>query len=100
MKESRLVLTKITEAKEGPFNVDQFHVRVAGLGELDVSVRLAHPLLQTPAEAEAHFNVELSDVKMTSSAHGMLGQTFRNTAEQLKRPVDANKVEGKGFVDR
>ncbi|CAI5529237.1 unnamed protein product [Closterium sp. Naga37s-1] len=109
---SGLVVTKVAEEKEGPFDVDQFKVRVAGLGELDVRVRVAHPLLQTPTEAEAHFNVELSDVKMTSAAHGVLGQTFRNSPEQLQRavkyshlaallhhPVDVDKAEGKGFLD-
>ncbi|GJP45743.1 hypothetical protein CLOM_g5090, partial [Closterium sp. NIES-68] len=110
--ESGLVVTKIAEEKEGKFDVDQFQVRVLGLGELDVRVRVAHPLLQTPTEAEAHFNVELSDVKMTSAVHGVLGQTFRSTKEQLQRairyshlaallghPVDVDKAEGKGFLD-
>ncbi|CAI5521972.1 unnamed protein product [Closterium sp. Naga37s-1] len=110
--ESRLVVTKVAEEKEGPFDVDQFQVRVAGLGELDVRVRVAHPLLQTPTEAEAHFNVELSDVAITSAVHGVLGQTFRTTPEQLQRavkyshlaallhhPVDVDKAEGKGFQD-
>ncbi|GJP36664.1 hypothetical protein CLOM_g21148 [Closterium sp. NIES-68] len=110
--ESGLVVTKVAEEKEGPFDVDQFQVRVVGLGELDVRVRVAHPLLQTPSEAETHFNVELSDVKMTSAVHGVLGQTFRNSPEQLQRaikyshlaallrhPVDVDKAEGKGFLD-
>ncbi|CAI5477643.1 unnamed protein product [Closterium sp. Yama58-4] len=110
--ESGLVVTKVAEEKEGPFDVDQFQVRVAGLGELDVRVRVAHPLLQTPTEAETHFNVELSDVAMTSSVHGVLGQTFRTSPEQLQRavkyshlaallhhPVDVDKAEGKGFLD-
>ncbi|CAI5947869.1 unnamed protein product [Closterium sp. NIES-64] len=105
-------LKSIAEEKEGPFDVDQFQVRVAGLGELDVRVRVAHPLLQTPTEAEAHFNVELSDVAITSAVHGVLGQTFRTTPEQLQRavkyshlaallhhPVDVDKAEGKGFQD-
>ncbi|CAI5496140.1 unnamed protein product [Closterium sp. Naga37s-1] len=109
---SGLVVTKVAEEKEGPFDVDQFQVRVVGLGELDVRVRVAHPLLQTPAEAETHFNVELSDVNMTSAVHGVLGQTFRNTPEQLQRavkyshlaallhrPVDVDKAEGRGFLD-
>ncbi|CAI5462979.1 unnamed protein product [Closterium sp. Yama58-4] len=109
---SGLVFTKVAEEKEGPFDVDQFQVRVVGLGELDVRVRVAHPLLQTPAEAETHFNVELSDVKMTSAVHGVLGQTFRNTPEQLQRavkyshlaallhhPIDVDKAEGQGFLD-
>ncbi|CAI5528803.1 unnamed protein product [Closterium sp. Naga37s-1] len=109
---SGLVVTKIAEEKEGPFDVDQLQVRVVGLGELDVRVRVVHPLLQTPAEAETHFNVELSDVKMTSAVHGVLGQTFRNTPEQLQRavkyshlaallhhPVDVDKAEGRGFLD-
>ncbi|CAI7814329.1 unnamed protein product [Closterium sp. NIES-54] len=87
-------------------------LRVAGLGELDVRVRVAHPLLQTPTEAEVHFNVELSDVAMTSAVHGVLGQTFKNSPEQLQcavkyshlaallhRPVDVDKAEGKGFLD-
>ncbi|GJP30454.1 hypothetical protein CLOM_g1757, partial [Closterium sp. NIES-68] len=110
--ESGLMVTKVAEEKEGPFDVDQFQVRVVGLGELDVRVRVAHPLLQTPTEAEAHINVELSDVQMTSAVHGVLGQTFRNTPEQLQRaikyshlaallrhPVDVDKPEGKGFLD-
>ncbi|GJP40037.1 hypothetical protein CLOM_g24330 [Closterium sp. NIES-68] len=110
--ESGLVLTKVAEEKEGPFDVDQFQVRVLGLGELDVRTRVAHPLLQTPSEAEAHFNVELSDVKMTPAVHGVLGQTFRNTPEQLQRavkyshlaallhhPVDVDRDEGNGFLD-
>ncbi|CAI7744096.1 unnamed protein product [Closterium sp. NIES-53] len=110
--ESGLVVTKVAEEKEGPFDVDQFQVRVAGLGELNVRVRVAHPLLQTPTEAETHFNVELSDVAMTSAVHGVLGQTFRTTPEQLQRavkyshlaallhhPVDVDKAEGKGFLD-
>ncbi|CAI5492364.1 unnamed protein product [Closterium sp. Naga37s-1] len=108
----QLVVTKVAEAKEGPFDVDQFRVRVAGLAELDVRVRVAHPLLQTPTEAETHFNVELSDVAMTSAVHGVLGQTFRTSPEQLQRavkyshlaallqhPVDVDKAEGKGFLD-
>ncbi|CAI5991207.1 unnamed protein product [Closterium sp. NIES-64] len=108
--ESGLVVTKVAEAKEGPFDMDQFRVRVAGLAELDV--RVAHSLLQTPTEAETHFNVELSDVAMTSAVHGVLGKTFRTSPEQLQRavkyshlaallqhPVDVDKAEGKGFLD-
>ncbi|GJP35522.1 hypothetical protein CLOM_g20032 [Closterium sp. NIES-68] len=110
--ESGVAVTKVAEAKEGPFDVDQFQVRVAGLGELDVRARVAHPLLQTAEEAEAHFNVELSDVAMTSAVHGVLGQTFRSTPEQLQRavkyshlaallhrPVDVDKADGSGFLD-
>ncbi|GJP64938.1 hypothetical protein CLOP_g21872 [Closterium sp. NIES-67] len=107
-----LEVRKVAEAKEGPFDVDQFRVRVRGLGELDVRARVAHPLLQTAEEAEAHFNVELSDVAMTSAVHGVLGQTFRDTPEQLaravkyshlaallRRPVDVDKADGSGFLD-
>ncbi|CAI5480907.1 unnamed protein product [Closterium sp. Yama58-4] len=75
-------------------------------------VRVAHSLLQTPTEVEAHFNVELSNVVISSAVHGVLGQTFRNTPKQLQRavkyshlaallhhPVDVDKAEGKGFLD-
>ncbi|CAI5525507.1 unnamed protein product [Closterium sp. Naga37s-1] len=97
--ESGLVVTKFAEEKEGPFDVDQFQVRVAGLGELDVRVRVAHPLLQTPTEAEAHFNVELSDVAMTSAVHGVLGQTFRSSPEQLQRVVKYSHL-GANFLPK
>ncbi|CAI5532944.1 unnamed protein product [Closterium sp. Naga37s-1] len=87
-------------------------IEIDGQPALDVRVRVAHPLLQMPTEAETHFNVELSDVLMTSAVHGVLGQTFRNSPEQLQRavkyshlaallhhPVDVDKAEGKGFLD-
>ncbi|CAI7804056.1 unnamed protein product [Closterium sp. NIES-53] len=80
---SGLVVTKFTEAKGGLFDVDQFQVHVAELGELNVRMSVAHPLLQTLTEAEAHFNVELSDTAMTSAMHGVLGQTFKSMPEQL-----------------
>ncbi|GJP35457.1 hypothetical protein CLOM_g19980 [Closterium sp. NIES-68] len=110
--EGGLVVSKVAEGREGPFDVDRYTVTIEGVGELDVRMRVAHPLLQTPDEAEAHFNIALTDIVTTPLVHGVLGQTFRDTPEQQSRalrythlssllhhPIAADTEEGRGFLD-
>ncbi|CAI5961722.1 unnamed protein product [Closterium sp. NIES-64] len=110
--EGGVVVTKVAEGREGPFDVDRYTVSLEGVGELDVRMRVAHPLLQTPEEAEAHFNIALTDIVTTPAVHGVLGQTFRDTPEQQSRalrythlsallhhPIAADQEEGRGFLD-
>ncbi|CAI7915233.1 unnamed protein product [Closterium sp. NIES-53] len=99
--EGGVVVSKVAEGREGPFDVDRYTVSLEGVGELDVRMRVAHPLLQTPEEAEAHFNIALTDIV-----------TFRDTPEQQSRalrythlsallhhPIAADQEEGRGFLD-
>ncbi|CAI5528990.1 unnamed protein product [Closterium sp. Naga37s-1] len=110
--EGGVVVSKVAEGREGPFDVDRYTVSLEGVGELDVRMRVAHPLLQTPEEAEAHFNIALTDIVSTRAVHGVLGQTFRDTPEQQSRalrythlsallhhPIAADQEEGRGFLD-
>ncbi|CAI6011763.1 unnamed protein product [Closterium sp. NIES-65] len=103
--EGGVVVTKVAEGREGPFDVDRYTVSLEGVGELDVRMRVAHPLLQTPEEAEAHFNIALTDIVTTPA-------TFRDTPEQQSRalrythlsallhhPIAADQEEGRGFLD-
>ncbi|CAI5532665.1 unnamed protein product [Closterium sp. Naga37s-1] len=96
--------------KEGPFDVDYYMLTIDGLISLDLRLRVAHPKLQTPTDAEAHINVGIAELEHTEEIHGVLGQTYRADHTQraadfqrliasLHRPISADGVEGKGFLD-
>ena len=96
--------------KTGPFDVDSFSLKIAGLLDLSVRMRVANPLLPAPPDAEAHSNLGINEVKRTEAIHGVLGQTYRKDhAERaakyselsalLKAPVVADAASGKGFLD-
>lgn len=96
--------------KEGPYDVDYYKVKINGLAAMDVRLRVAHPLLQTPADAEAHINVGLTDLEYTEEVHGVLGQTYRADHEQravnfqrlvaaMHQPISADGPNGAGFLD-
>ncbi|CAI5951096.1 unnamed protein product [Closterium sp. NIES-64] len=98
------------EEKEGPFDVDYYLLTIDGLVSLDLRLRVAHPKLQTPTEAEAHINVGIAELEHTDEIHGVLGQTYRADHSQravdfqrliasLHRPISADSAEGKGFLD-
>ncbi|CAI5948503.1 unnamed protein product [Closterium sp. NIES-65] len=55
---------------------DEFHLTIDGLVDMGILARLAHPLMQTATEAQAHFNVHIARLNHTSGIHGVLGQTF------------------------
>ncbi|CAI5927948.1 unnamed protein product [Closterium sp. NIES-64] len=96
--------------KEGPFDVDYYLLTIDGLISLDLRLRVAHPKLQTPSDAEAHINVGIAELEHTDAIHGVLGQTYRDDHAQraadfqkliasLHRPISADGAEGQGFLD-
>ncbi|CAI5513170.1 unnamed protein product [Closterium sp. Naga37s-1] len=96
--------------KEGPFDVDYYLLTIDGLISLDLRLRVAHPKLQTPSDAEAHINVGIAELEHTDAIHGVLGQTYRDDHSQratdfqkliasLHRPISADGAEGQGFLD-
>ncbi|CAI5491099.1 unnamed protein product [Closterium sp. Naga37s-1] len=96
--------------KEGPFDVDYYLLSIDGLITLDLRLRVAHPKLQTPTEAEAHINVGIAELEHTEEIHGVLGQTYRadhaaraadfqRLVASMHRPISADGAEGEGFLD-
>ncbi|CAI5514304.1 unnamed protein product [Closterium sp. Naga37s-1] len=55
--------------KEGPFDVDYYMLTIDGLISLDLRLRVAHPKLQTPTDAEAHINVGIAELEHTEEIH-------------------------------
>ncbi|CAI5517687.1 unnamed protein product [Closterium sp. Naga37s-1] len=91
---------------------DEFHLTIDGLVDMGISARLAHPLMQTATEAQAHFNVHIARLNHTSGIHGVLGQTFRAEESRkvrslryrlltrlLREPVEVESESGRGFLD-
>ena len=96
--------------KTGPFDTDVFTLKIDGLLDMSVRMRVANPLLQSPTDAEAHFNLGINEVERTEAIHGVLGQTYRmdhaaraekysEISALLKAPVIADAESGKGFLD-
>ena len=98
--------------KLGLYDVEHFIADVAGVAKLHLRMRVVHKKLQAPDDAEAHFNIEVVELKQTPRVHGVLGQTFRSTDEQVRKalkyselaellhaPVRADGETGKGFLD-
>ncbi|GJP35450.1 hypothetical protein CLOM_g19976 [Closterium sp. NIES-68] len=71
-----VVIRKVEEDEDGPFDVDTYEIALEGLGKVYVTMRVAHPVLQTPEEAEAHFAIRLAEFKTTSASRGVLGQAL------------------------
>ncbi|CAI5534124.1 unnamed protein product [Closterium sp. Naga37s-1] len=105
-----LTFTFVGIESGGAFVKDVYRVTIAGLLEMEIKLRVAHPLLQTPEDAETHINVAFDAVEATNQVHGIMGQTYRegrakramdyNTlAHALGRPVAADAAEGAGFLD-
>ncbi|CAI5487612.1 unnamed protein product [Closterium sp. Naga37s-1] len=110
LKLAGLELTFVGVQMRGPMEVDAYHVSIPGLIELDVKLRVAHPLLQTADDAEAHINLAFQHVEATKDIHGVMGQTYRPGREQramdytalsalLHRPVAVDSEQGAGFLD-
>ncbi|CAI5485267.1 unnamed protein product [Closterium sp. Naga37s-1] len=94
----------------GGFVKDVYRVTIAGLLDMEIKLRVAHPLLQTPDDAEAHINVAFDGVEATEQVHGIIGQTYREGREKramdyntlahaLGHPIAADAAEGAGFLD-
>ncbi|GJP41250.1 hypothetical protein CLOM_g916 [Closterium sp. NIES-68] len=98
------------KAGRGFFDVDAYHLKIEGLIEMGIKLRVAHPLLQTKDDAEAHLNVHFEHIYRTDDIHGIMGQTYRdgrekraldyNTLSQvIGRPIAADGPSGAGFLD-
>lgn len=107
-----LSLEAIGFGKHGPYDMDQYRLTLPGLLSASLKLRAAHPLLQTPDDAFIHFNMHLESFQASPHVHGVLGQTFRNSASQmvkaleyqlltqlLRSPVAADGSSGNGFLE-
>ena len=107
-----LTLRLVAVDDQGPFEVERYEVEVDGLLKFTLKARVAHPLLQSPDDAEVHFNIEVAELKRTERVHGVLGQTYQTTQGQARKaldysmlnrilhaPVRADGETGKGFLD-
>ncbi|CAI5508713.1 unnamed protein product [Closterium sp. Naga37s-1] len=110
LSNKRLVLSFVGQEKTGPFDMDVYTLRLENLLELELKLRAAHPLLQTPEDAQVHINLMFVDSNPSSEVHGVMGQTYRSGREQrtmeysrlaalLHHPVSVDGEEGKGFLD-
>ncbi|CAI5938339.1 unnamed protein product [Closterium sp. NIES-64] len=106
-----LTFTFVEIGTGGVFVKDVYRVTITGLLEMKIKLCVAHPLLQTPEDAETHIKVAFDAVEATNQVHGIMGQAYRdegqakramdyNTlAHALGRPVAADAAEGAGFLD-
>lgn len=94
----------------GFFDVDVYTLTVPGVATIEIKLRIAHPLLQTPDDAMTHINVRFLNLEHTEKTHGVLGQTFRPGREKrsveysalsqlLRRDIPADSEVGAGFLD-
>ncbi|GJP79167.1 hypothetical protein CLOP_g9408 [Closterium sp. NIES-67] len=94
----------------GFFDVDSYSLRIGDKLAMDIKLRPAHPLLQTPDDAQVHLNVNFKHVSRSSSVHGIMGQTYREGRTEraidyamlsrlLRTPFSADGDNGKGFLD-
>eukprot|EP00270_Netrium_digitus_P010039 TRINITY_DN3080_c0_g5_i1.p1 TRINITY_DN3080_c0_g5~~TRINITY_DN3080_c0_g5_i1.p1 ORF type:complete len:466 (-),score=115.26 TRINITY_DN3080_c0_g5_i1:215-1612(-) len=72
--------------KAGPYDVDVYTLKVESLLEAEIRLRMAHPLLQLPHDAQVHLNMDILDVAASASTHGILGQSYRD--ESLERALN------------
>jgi hypothetical protein len=112
VSQDAMVWTFLGVSMKGPYEIEEYNLVIGNLVDVSISVRVAHPLLQTPDSAEVHFNLKFNDLKVTSNVHGVLGQTYRDTPEQLMKavkyselsqllgqPIAADAESGKGFLE-
>eukprot|EP00475_Leptophrys_vorax_P042759 TRINITY_DN805_c0_g1_i1.p1 TRINITY_DN805_c0_g1~~TRINITY_DN805_c0_g1_i1.p1 ORF type:complete len:665 (+),score=63.66 TRINITY_DN805_c0_g1_i1:220-2214(+) len=94
----------------GFFDVDAYSLRIGNKLAMDVKLRAAHPLLQTPDDAQVHLNVNFRHLARTTDIHGIMGQTYREGRDKraldysalsrlLHAPFSADADNGAGFLD-
>jgi hypothetical protein len=106
-----MAFTLSSQTTWGISDMDVFTLSIGDFNA-EISLRVAHPLLQTSAEAFAHFNVKVDSFKPTRDVHGVLGQTFRADAQHLVKmleykllasllrgPVVADGESGAGYLE-
>ena len=103
-------LTMTSIEKHGGEDVEVYMLYIDGLLTMTVRMQVAHRLLRTATEAEAHFNLGIKSIKASSDIHGILGQTFRADHAQraaeytalsflIHAPIVVEAKSGKGFLD-
>ena len=60
-----VVLTFLAYEKSGPFDVDSYKLVVTGVAEIAIRLRPANALLRTVEDAEVHFNVGFTSLKVS-----------------------------------
>ncbi|GJP69088.1 hypothetical protein CLOP_g25709 [Closterium sp. NIES-67] len=88
LSNGRLNLSFVGQEKTGPYDVDVYSLRLDNLLELDLKLRAAHPLLQTPEDAQVHINV----MERRTMEYSRLSAL-------LHHPVSVDGEEGRGFLD-
>lgn len=94
----------------GFFDVDVFNLKIRKYLNVDIKLRIAHPLLQTADDAQTHINIHFNHVASSNNIHGVMGQTYRQGREQramdysalsglLGTPIAADGPTGRGFLD-
>eukprot|EP00475_Leptophrys_vorax_P042761 TRINITY_DN805_c0_g1_i3.p1 TRINITY_DN805_c0_g1~~TRINITY_DN805_c0_g1_i3.p1 ORF type:complete len:685 (+),score=57.71 TRINITY_DN805_c0_g1_i3:420-2474(+) len=94
----------------GFFDVDAYSLRIGTQLVMDVKLRPAHPLLQTPDDSQVHLNVNFRHIGRSPAIHGIMGQTYRAGRKEraidysmlsrlLHTPFSADGDNGKGFID-
>jgi len=76
---SGLTLSFLGTAKEGPVRGRRLLPGHRGSPAADPEAARA-PLLQTPEDAEVHFNLLFDALRPSPAVHGVLGQTYRRRA--------------------
>lgn len=107
-----MVLTMEAQGKHGPYDMDTFSLKLGNMLQATISTRVAHPLLRTPDEAYAHFNIKVTEFSASPEVHGVLGQTFRHDISRsvkaleyrllsrlLQSQMHADGPSGLGYLD-
>eukprot|EP00897_Mesotaenium_endlicherianum_P004897 jgi/Mesen1/4435/ME000225S03421 len=105
-----LEVTFVAIENKNEFDLDHYTVKVAGLLDMDVQMRIARAEMQAADDSEVHFNLGFNKIENTRAIHGILGQTYRMDHEQrafdyqeivtmLGTAVQADGETGKGFLD-
>ncbi|CAI5984433.1 unnamed protein product [Closterium sp. NIES-65] len=77
----------LAESRSRPGRVeDEFHLKIEGVVDLGVTARVAHPLMQTATEAQAHFNVHIVQLN-TPCIETSLMLTMTSSHYFLVRPL-------------
>ncbi|CAI5475332.1 unnamed protein product [Closterium sp. Yama58-4] len=58
-----------TRSRKGK-DEDEFHLTIDGVVDMGMTARLAHPLMQTASEAQAHFNVHIDRLNSVRAVPG------------------------------
>jgi hypothetical protein len=113
VKAADLTLTFLgTFQNEWAGEEDKYSLTIGEKLHMNLHVGPAVPAWQLPGNALVHFSFQIRELAPSPAVHGVLGQTYRNTASQLlkaikysalghmlRSPVQADGPSGLGFLD-